>query len=196
MGRTTGRGRGRAATGRGRTGRGRSDGRRRPARHGILQIGLEKLGSFLTTVALLATGALVASWWIAWREADPPAAIELSAPTLESGRRLKVEVLNGSGEPGAAAVIGDLLLGLRYDVVTVDNADHFDYEVTHVIDRSGAGEAVVEVARRIGADSVAVILDPDLLLDATVILGRDWRALNPGSDAPRTPAPPGGDSSG
>ncbi|MDX1394965.1 MAG: LytR C-terminal domain-containing protein [Gemmatimonadota bacterium] len=174
-------------------GRGRSPARRRrgrPARRGVLQIGLERLGSFLTTLALLGTGALVASWWIEWRETDGmPTTVEVAAPAIESGHRLKVEVLNGSGEPGAAGVIGDLLLDLEYDVVAVDNAEHFDHEVTHVIDRSGAGEAVREIGRRIGADSISVELDPDLLLDATIILGKDWRALNPGADAPD---PPGG----
>ena len=171
---------GRTGGGRGKAGRRRA----RPARRGLLRIGLEKLGSFLTTVTLLATGALVASWWIEWRESDAAPTIEVAAPAIESGHRLKVEVLNGSGEPGAAGVIGDLLLDLEYDVVAVDNAEHFDHEVTYVIDRSGAGDAVAEVARRIGADSVAVELDPDLLLDATIILGKDWRALNPGADPP------------
>ena len=177
------RGGGRSGGGRSRTGRGRG----RPARRGFLRVGLERLGSLLTTVALLATGALVASWWIEWREAESAPPVAMAAPTIESGPRLKVEVLNGSGEPGAAGVIGGLLLGLEDDVVAVDNADHFDYEVTHVIDRSGAGEAVAEVARRIGADSVAVGLDPDLLLDVTVILGKDWRALNPGAEPPEVP---------
>jgi hypothetical protein len=173
----------------GKTGRGgkRSSGARRrstsgrkPNKRGFFQIALERIKSVVTTVALLATGALVASWWITWRETEIRPTPNAEASALEPERRVKVEVLNGSGEPGAAGVIGDLLLGLEYDVVAVDNAEHFDYPVTHVLDRSGARADVDEIARRIGADSIAVELDPDLLLDATVILGKDWRELKPG----------------
>jgi hypothetical protein len=167
-------------TGRGTRRGGGSGGRRRAKRRGFLEIGLEKIKSLITTVALLATGALIASWWIAWREAEVPEVSNAAAPAVQPERRMKVEVLNGSGEPGAAGVIGDLLLELEYDVVAVDNAENFDYPVTYVIDRSGIGGPVAEMARRIGADSVALDPDPDLLLDATVILGKDWRALNPG----------------
>lgn len=172
----TGRSRKRSGSARGRSNRGRG----RPVKRGFLQIAVDRLKSAITTVALLATGALVASWWISWREADVPATQNAESPAVESGRRLKVEVLNGSGEPGAAGVIGDLLLEFGYDVVAVDNAESFDYPLTHVLDRSGAGDDVSEVARSIGVDSIAIVLDPDLLLDATVILGKDWRALTAG----------------
>lgn len=116
----------------------------------------------------------MASFWLEWRDAELPAtAASAGAPAVE--RRLKVEVLNGSGEAGAARVVGDVLLSEGYDVVTVDNADAFDHEVTYVIDRSGVGDAIGELADRIGADSTYAALEPDLLLDATIILGADWR---------------------
>lgn len=163
---------------RGKKGGGRSGAakRGRPKRRGFVAITLERLKSLITTVALLATGALVGSWWIHWREADVPETLnaEAAAPV---GHRLKVEVLNGSGEKGAAGQVGDLLLSLDYDVVAVDNAESFDYETSVLLDRSGAGRPIAELGERIGADSIVVDPDPDLLLDATLILGRDWRRL-------------------
>lgn len=138
---------------------------------------VERFKTLLTSLVLLATGALMASFWLQWRDADLPGSASPDAPALE--RRLKVEVLNGSGEPGAARVVGDALLVEGYDVVTVDNADAFDHGVTHVIDRSGVGTAIGELAGRIGSDSTYVALEPDLLLDATIILGADWRERLP-----------------
>jgi len=66
---------------------------------------------------------------------------------------------------------------LGFDVVAVDNADHFDYRATLVLDRSGRAGVAREVADGIGADSILVAVDPDLFLDATVVVGRDWPTM-------------------
>ena len=133
-----------------------------------------------TTVVLLAAGALLGSFFQEWRYARAPDAPDPAAATPAPVRRLKVEVLNGSGERGAARVVGDLLLARGFDVVTTDNADRFDYPVTHVLDRSGVGLPVDGLAAAIGVDSVATAVDSALRLDATVILGHDWRERLPG----------------
>lgn len=56
-------------------------------------------------------------------------------PTGTSGldrANLKVAVLNGSGEAGAATKASDALKKLGYDVVSSGNADNFDYETTTI----------------------------------------------------------------
>ena len=167
---------GKAARGSKRGGRSGRPRRGRPKRRGFVAIAFERLKSLITTITLLATGALVGSWWIHWREAD---AIEIPNVEIDApvGHRLKVEVLNGSGDRGAAGQVGDFLLSLDYDVVAVDNAESFDHETSVLLDRSGIGLPLAELGARIGADSIVVAPDPDLLLDATLILGRDWRRL-------------------
>lgn len=154
---------------RGRSSGGRG-GRRRSGRPAAF---LERARTLFTTAVLLAAGALIGSFWIEWRRAELPPESGEAVPALE--RRIKVEVLNGSGEPGVARRVGDLLLARGHDVVAVDNADRFDYERSFVVDRSGLGSAIAELAAELGFDSVAVDPDPDLHLDATVIVGRDWR---------------------
>ncbi|MGH7539733.1 MAG: LytR C-terminal domain-containing protein, partial [Gemmatimonadota bacterium] len=89
---------------------------------------------------------------------------------------LTVEVLNGSGDRGAAARIRDHLRERGFDVVSAENADHFDHPVTYVLNRSGRNGAAQRVARQLGVDSVANAFEPDLFLDATVVLGGDWLA--------------------
>jgi len=147
----------------------------RRGKRGVLDRLIGRFKTAVTTVVLLAAGALLGSFFQEWRhtrasDASDPA---VTAPAPQA--RLKVEVLNGSGERGAARVVGDLLLARGYDVVATDNADHFDYPVTHVLDRSDLGVSVREVAAAIGVDSVAVAVDSEMRLDATVILGHDWR---------------------
>ena len=144
----------------------------------------------ITTVALVCAGALIGLFWEEWRvvqiatpaSADPvPGSLSMPTesppPQVNLANRIKVEVLNGVGEAGLARRFADRLRELGFDVVATDNADHFEYQVTHVVDRSGRLGAAVEVAGGVHTDSVALGLDPDLFLDATVVVGHDWQEV-------------------
>ncbi|WP_419164325.1 LytR C-terminal domain-containing protein [Candidatus Palauibacter sp.] len=147
----------------------------------------------ITTAALVGAGALIGLFWEEWqvvRLAEPAAAgpapsasspqsdaPESPSPQLSVANRIKVEVLNGVGEPGLARRFADELRALGFDVVATDNADHFEHQVTYVLDRSGRLGAAREVANGVHSDSVAVVLDPDLFLDATVVVGHDWQEV-------------------
>ncbi|MEJ2482218.1 MAG: LytR C-terminal domain-containing protein [Gemmatimonadota bacterium] len=94
--------------------------------------------------------------------------------------RIRVEVLNGAGDAGAAARVTEQLRGAGFDVKTYGNAGRYDHERTLVLDRSGRPGAAGSVAAALGGAEVEERLDPELYLDATVILGKDWRSrLNP-----------------
>lgn len=140
----------------------------------------DRFQTLLVALVLMAAGALTASFWLEWRgprlDRDATALAE-APPTDPLEGRLRVEVLNGSGDQGAARSMMRRLRELGFDVVSIDNADHFDYQTTQVINRSGMTGAAGEVAGSIGADSVRTAIDHDLALDVTVILGKDWRAL-------------------
>ena len=131
----------------------------------------------ITTVILVGGGILIGTFWGEWR------LIKLGSDPVEDpeprslAERIKVEVLNGSGETGLANRVSNQLRGLGLDVVATGNADHFDYEATYVLDRSGRPGVALEVALGLGTDSMVVDLDPDLFLDATVVVGHDWEPV-------------------
>lgn len=170
----------------------------------------------ITTAILIGAGALFGLFWEEWKDvrlailagpgSAPAATVEsaragatapgspapassaagAAAERVDPTNRIKIEVLNGAGERGLARQFADRLRLLGFDVVATGNADHFDHEVTHVVDRSGRLGAALEVARGLSTDSLAVVLDPELYLDASVVVGSDWTGLlgNIGVDQP------------
>lgn len=94
---------------------------------------------------------------------------------------VSVEVLNGTHANGLAAQAGTVLESFGYEVVTVANANHNEYERTLVISRRGDQEEAQQVAMVIDcAEDLAQWADlgEDILqqssVDVTVILGRDF----------------------
>ena len=172
--------------------RGRDPYRRR---HSPFQRFVGAIRGIITTVVLIGAGALIGLFWEEWQvvrlaqpilppglgtsEAGAQPADPVAPPSSQRNlaNRIKVEVLNGVGEAGLARRFADQLRERGFDVVATDNADHFDYRITHVLDRSGRLGAAREVAEGLHADSVSVALDPDLFLDATVVVGHDWQEL-------------------
>ncbi len=148
----------------------------------------------LMVVALLTAGALIGSFLLEWRGArlrSPGSEAEyeglpasLSLDELEG--RISVEVLNGAGDAGAAALVTEELRRMGFDVKTFGNAPSFDQQRSSVLDRSGRTGAARAVADSLGVVEVVSRPRADLYLDATVILGRDWRSLiGPGRGSSR-----------
>lgn len=94
-------------------------------------------------------------------------------------QRPQVEVLNGCGVSGVAALTHAYLRRFGFDVVNVENAAAFDYEETIVIDRGGDEQVARRLARIIGTENIIRQVRPDLMLQVTVILGADYEDLNP-----------------
>jgi hypothetical protein len=134
-------------------------------------------------VVLLAAGALLGSFALRWSgtRLDSPAPAEefdglpTSLSSEELTERISVEVLNGAGDAGAAAAVTERLRQMGFDVKTYGNAASFGRETSVVIDRSGRPGAARAVADSLRIGDLTSELEPDLYLDATIILGRDWR---------------------
>lgn len=131
-------------------------------------------------MALVGAGALLGSFWLEWRHSSQPegrTVRDVAAPSSELGfeYRPRVEVLNGAGDRGAAKKVASYLRERGFDIVYFGNASRFDVALTRVLDRSGQKSAAETIARTLGLDSAEVQLNSELYLDATVVLGSDWR---------------------
>jgi LCP family protein required for cell wall assembly len=107
----------------------------------------------------------------------PPAATNSSAVAMGKPEWVRIEILNGTGEPGVAAQTRDLLQSQGWQVVSIGDADRSDYGRTIIINY-GVPDELVE---RVGVD---LELDPALSslqglnisapVDVRIVVGRDF----------------------
>ncbi|HEU0078331.1 MAG TPA: LytR C-terminal domain-containing protein [Longimicrobiaceae bacterium] len=100
---------------------------------------------------------------------------DVPAAKAAPGERVRVEVLNAAGIPGLARVVTRTLRERGFDVVYFGNARGFSPESTLVIDRVGREENAREVAAALEVERVRSRPDSTLLLEVTVVVGRDWK---------------------
>jgi hypothetical protein len=130
-----------------------------------------RLGTLVTFILFFAILLLILSTLIRWivpEERDPVFGRDV----------IRVEVLNGCGDPGVAEKVTDWLRDKGFDIVYYGNADSFDYKETLLFDRSGRPEFARDVGTVLGCERIERKFDGLLLLDVTVIVGKDWRTLN------------------
>jgi len=137
---------------------------------GLRDRGLELGIVFLFLVLVLFFYSIVYQRWLGPGQEQP---------SLVEQKVIRVEVLNGCGVAGLAGEVTDFLRLKGFDVVNVGNAENFDFPETLVVDRIGDMPGAWQVARAVGIDNVIQQKDEDLLLDVTLILGRDHEQLLP-----------------
>jgi len=129
-----------------------------------------------------ADGRLVARSMDSAAEAD--AQRRNRPPIPEAGNRVRVEVLNGGGIRGVAALARDELRDAGFDVVHYGNAATFGHEESTVLLRAGDADAARAVAEALGIGNIVVEHEPSLLVEVTVILGSGWQDRAARSAAP------------
>lgn len=156
--------------------------RKRASGSGCLETGA------IVVFAVLLGGFAVSTWMRHADGGDEPAGStaasdSLVAPPIER-RRIRVEVRNSSGVPGAAARVTEYLREAGFDVVDFGNAAEFGRPRTTVIDRVGAPDRAREVAAVLRGVPIESRIDTTLYLDVTVLVGRDAADLVGGPEAP------------
>lgn len=97
------------------------------------------------------------------------------------GKIIQVEVRNGCGVDNLAAQTTAFLRARGFDVVEVGDYTSFDQQHSVVIDRVGDLESAKRVAAAldIPEDRVLQKIRRDYYLDASVIIGHDYKTLEP-----------------
>jgi len=106
---------------------------------------------------------------------------------FSSDRVFTVEVLNGTTVNGIAGRTAEILRGFGYDIISIGNADHSNYEKTVVIDRSGYESMAKDFAGIIRCknlnfeghspedpDGEITLQSHEYRADFTLIIGRDF----------------------
>ncbi|MBN1826207.1 MAG: LytR C-terminal domain-containing protein [Candidatus Eisenbacteria bacterium] len=107
---------------------------------------------------------------------------------------IKVQVLNGCGEPDMALQVARYLRTRGCDVVEMGNANHFHYRNTRVVAKSGVPEMARRVRDALGVGELASDPDSTLLLDVTVLIGADCVPFPPlGAEREEDPESDDGD---
>lgn len=105
-----------------------------------------------------------------------PTTTPTPTPQLER-EELRVKVLNGSGTPGKAGEVRDILRDAGYSDIVTGNADAFDYEET-VIQLKEASEEYFSLLQEDITEYAEVgdfeELDEDDAADAVIIIGSDF----------------------
>ncbi len=146
----------------------------------------------MVLVVVLLTGAVLGTAGAQWLTAEPDGPGEGTSPvhTGATTERIRVEVLNGSGRSGLARETTGFLRDRGFDVVEVGNWKTFEEDSTFVLARTGDLEVARRVAETLGVSRVTEAPDPNLFVDVSVVLGRDWsRARLSVPDQPTSEVP-------
>jgi len=106
----------------------------------------------------------------------------------DNERRIyKIQVLNGCGVDKIAERFTNFLRQNGFDVIETGNYTllgmgkndyYFDMRETIVIDRSEKLSPARDVARILGTDNIIKQISSDLMVDVTVIIGKDYKSLS------------------
>ncbi len=135
-----------------------------------------ELGALVAALLLVAAFVTSFVFGIARRPSvDEPAAVAVTpAPLVPATKRGRIEVLNASGRSGLARAVTLQLREAGFDVVFFGNHGAIR-DSSVVLDRIGKRDVAQAAATALGITAVRTDRDSTLLLDASVVVGKDWQ---------------------
>ena len=129
-------------------------------------------------IAMVAAVLLLVAVFTCYRRGSTPGVASGAIPG-DTGPAITVEVLNSTDVGGLARDVTRRLRRRGIDVVYFgSSADRRNLDSTVILVRRGDTTAAVAVRDALGGGKIAVELDPDRLLDASVLVGRDLAVLD------------------
>ena len=119
------------------------------------------------------------------RVSEPrPDPYRLENPNGLLGDIIQVEVRNGTTISGLAASLTEHLRSHGFDVVETSNYTDQSVEKTVILDRVGNLDAAQQVALALGLgdDQISEELKPEYYIDATIVVGADYKRIMPFSE--------------
>lgn len=92
---------------------------------------------------------------------------------------VSVEVLNGNGLPDTGVKVAAQLKKRGVKVPRIDNAGHFNYQHTVLVDWKGKKVETLTLAKALNIDprNIVTYYKPKKSLDLTLVVGHDWEEL-------------------
>ena len=90
----------------------------------------------------------------------------------------QIQILNGCGKPGAAEQFRNYLTERGFDIIEFGNAGSWNYAHTLVVARTANEPVARDLAKVLDTDNLIHLSDPLALVDATVIIGKDYEELS------------------
>ena len=139
---------------------------------------------YIFIITLLTLVLLIFSYSFIYRIfISPPANSEIILTTnnRQIVHTIQIEILNGTKINGLAKKMMDWLRRRNFDVLNIGNWKNDSLQTTMIYDRLGNITASKNVATALGFADSLVFSKPDssLLLNTTVIIGNDYKKLNP-----------------
>ncbi|MGH2774458.1 MAG: LCP family protein [Actinomycetota bacterium] len=94
-----------------------------------------------------------------------------------AGEEVRVQILNGNGQPGMAQAVAERLVGKGYRVALSGNANELDYEDTRIViyESTPEAQAAGERARELlGVGNLQVSVQQQGIVDLTIVVGKDF----------------------
>jgi hypothetical protein len=100
-------------------------------------------------------------------------------PTIAINKEtIRIKVLNGSGTPGKASAVKDILKEKGYQEILTGNADNFDYEQTEISvkkEKNNLVPMIKEDLKKYTSSFKITPLSEKEVSDVIIIIGKDFK---------------------
>jgi len=100
-----------------------------------------------------------------------------ASPTQWTPHTGQIQILNGCGLTGVAEDMRSFLSKHGFDIVEFGNAPHWSYPRTLVLARTTNTRVAQDLGKILGTDQVMTLLDSTQMVEATIIIGKDFYQL-------------------